>query len=65
MCVSSLVIARLVKDEHVANDMDNEVKNEIHDSKPKNVLNSSDNTFDAVLEMLNGELTDQDEKQKS
>ena len=60
-----LVIARLVLDEHVANSMDNDVKNEIHDSKPTNVLKSSDNTFDVVHEMLNEEFTDPDENQKS
>ena len=65
MCESSLVIARLVLDEHVANSMDNDVKNEIHDSKPTNVLKSSDNTVDEVHELLNEEFTDPDETQKS
>ena len=65
MCESSLVIARLVLDEHVANSMDNDVKNEIHDSKPTNVLKSSDNTVDVVHELLNEEFTDPDENQKS
>ena len=65
MCESSLVIARLVLDEHVANSMDNDVKNEIHDFKPTNVLDSSDNDLDVVHEMLNEEFTDEDENQKS
>ena len=65
MCESILVIARLVLDEHVANSMDNDVENEIHDSKPTNVLKSSDNTVDAVHELLNEEFTDPDETQKS
>ena len=65
MCESSLVIARLVLDEYVANSMDNDVKNEIHDFKPTKVLDSSDNNLDVVHEMLNEEFTDEDENQRS
>ena len=65
MCESSLVVAKLVLDEHVANSMENDMKNEIHNFKPTNVLDSSDNDLDVALEMLNEEFTDEDENQKS
>ena len=65
MCESSLVIARLVLDKHVANSMDNDVENEIYDFKPIKVLNSSDNNLDVVNERLNEEFTDEDENQRS
>ena len=65
MCDSSSVIVKLVFDKHVVNSVENIVENEIDDSKPTKVPNSSNNDFDAVDKRLNGEFTAPDDKPRA